>query len=103
MSYGYFPFTVEVQDPNTEKWGYYLGSCARKVNRTGGGENFGAGAGQFHRRLTFELPYVASWRPILDNPQMYRIQYNGKTYNIVDYDDYMEQHRTLRVVGESYG
>lgn len=103
MSYGYFPLHVEIQDPDTEEWSFYMKATARKVNRTGGSEGFGAGVGQFHRRLTFNFPYMAAWRKVMDNPQIYRIVYNGRPYNIVDADDYMEQHRELNLVGVAYG
>lgn len=40
---------------------------------------------------------------VVYRPQLYRIVYRGRTYNIQDYDDFMEQHRTVRLVGVAYG
>ena len=34
--------------------------------------------------------------------QRYRILYNGAIYKVTDYDDYREQHRTVRLLGVSY-
>ena len=34
--------------------------------------------------------------------QPYRILYRGRTFKVVDYDDYMEQHREIKLVGELY-
>lgn len=103
MSYGYHSVRVEKQDPDTEEWAFYMKATARKINRAGGGEGFGAGAGQFHRRLTFVFPYLSAWRPVLAAPQIHRIVYNGQTFNIVDVDDFMERHQDLTVVGAAYG
>lgn len=97
------PFTIQVQDPDTEKWVDLLHLHALKVNKTGGGETSSAGAEQFRPRLTFEV----RWQPALENviysPQVHRILYRGRTYDIQDYDDFMEEHRTVRLVGVAYG
>ena len=37
-----------------------------------------------------------------DKPQPYRILYRGHTFKVVDYDDYLEQHRTVKMVGDLY-
>lgn len=100
--YGYFYVKVEKRDPVTEQWQYHMGATARKINRAGGSESFAAGAEQFHRRLAFTFPYVIAWRDIVRNPQLYRLVYDGVTYNIIGDDDYMEQHRELTLVGVAY-
>lgn len=99
----YSPFTVQCQDPNTEEWTDLLHLHARKVNKTGGGETTAAGAEQFHRRLTFEVAWCKPLEDAMNSPQTHRIIYRGQSYNIQDYDDFMEEHRTVRLVGESYG
>ena len=35
-------------------------------------------------------------------PQPYRILYRGHTFKVTDYDDYLEQHRTVKLVGDLY-
>lgn len=99
----YYPVTIQRQDPNTEEWTDLLHLHALKVNKTGGGETTGAGAEQFHPRLTFELRYCKALEDVVYNPQQHRIQYRGRSYNIQDYDDFMEQHRTVQLVGVAYG
>lgn len=99
----YFPFKIQRQDKETEQWTDYLQLHALKVNKTGGGESHAAGAGQFHLRLTFELRWRKALEDVVHQPQIHRIVYRGRTYNITDYDDYMEQHRMIRLVGEAYG
>ena len=97
------PFTIQRQDENTEEWADLLHLHALQVNKTGGGETTNAGAEQFHPRLTFEVRYSKALEDVVYNPQMHRIVYRGRTYNIQDYDDFMEQHRTVRLVGVAYG
>ena len=95
------PITVQVQDPETEQWSDKLHLHAR-VNKTGGGQALNAGADQYRVSLTFEVRYVKLLAEVAFNVQPYRIVYRGKTFKVVDYDDYMEQHRTVKMVGEMY-
>ena len=95
------PITVQVMNKDTEKWGDLLKLHAR-VNKTGGGQTINAGADQFHATLTFEVRYSRALESIRFKPQFYRVVYRGHTFKVTDYDDYMEQHRTVRIVGELY-
>ena len=96
------PITIQVQDPVTEEWTdkFHLHAS---VNKTGGGTNFEAGTDQHNASLTFKLRYVKALEELACNTQPYRIVYRGRTFKVVDYDDYMEQHRDLKLVGEYYG
>ena len=98
----YIPITIQRQDPSTEEWTDLLHLHALQVNKTGGGESHSAGAGQYHPRLTFMLRCCAALEAVAYAPQTHRIVYRGHTFNIVDYDDYMEQHLTVTLVGEAY-
>ena len=95
------PITVQVLDGSTEKWGDLLHLHAR-VNKTGGGQTLNAGADQFHATLTFEVRYSRALEALRFKPQVYRVLYRGHTFKVTDYDDFMEQHRTVRIVGELY-
>lgn len=96
------PIIIQVQDPTTEEWADKLHPHA-SVNKTGGGTNFEAGTDQHNTSLTFKLRYVKALEELVYNTQPYRIVYRGHTFKVVDYDDYMEQHRELKLVGEYYG
>lgn len=95
------PVLLQKQDENTELWKTEakLYCC---VNKTGGTESFSANADQFHARLTFETRYFSVPENVRYQPQLYRLIYNGHTFNIVDYDDFMEQHQEIKIVGELY-
>lgn len=99
----YHPFTIQVQDPDTEEWADLLHLHALQINKTGGGETSNAGAEQYHPRLTFEVRYSKALEDVIYSPQLHRIFYRGRPFNIQDYDDFMEQHRTVRLVGVAYG
>jgi len=99
----YFPVTIQRRDPETERWADHLLLHALQVNKTGGGESFSAGAEQYHPRLTFVLRWCRPLEEVAYNPQSFRLRYRGHAFNIVDYDDYQEQHLTVRLVGEAYG
>lgn len=96
------PITIQKQDDKTEKWVDAFHLHAR-VNKTGGGRALNAGADQYQASLTFEVRYVKALEDIQFNPQPYRIIYRGRTFKVVDYDDYMEKHINIKLVGEFYG
>ena len=95
------PITVQVQDPSSEKWSDQLRLHAR-VNKTSGGAAFNAGADQYRATLTFEVRWCKTLDDLRFSPQPLRIVYRGHTFKVVDMDDFMEQHRTIKMVGELY-
>lgn len=95
------PIIIQAQDPETEVWLDKLRLHAT-VNKTGGGYGFNAGTEQNNVSLTFKLRYVKALESLAYNTQLYRILYRGRTFKVVDYDDYMEQHREIKLVGELY-
>ena len=96
------PFTIEHQDPDTEKWSP-LWNLHGRVNKTGGGQTLNAGADQYRATLTFEVRWFQDLEEIRYRPQHYRIVYRGHNFKLVDYDDFMERHLTAKLVGEAYG
>ena len=99
----YYPLTIQRLDEDTEEWADLLHLHALQINKTGGGESYNASAEQYHPRLTFDLRWCKPLEDVVYHPQLHRIVYRGRTYNIDDYDDYMEQHRVVRLVGVAYG
>lgn len=65
-------------------------------------EYLGGGAIQGKRNLIFEVRYFAALEDIACNIQSYRIVYNGVPYDIKDFDDFMLQHKTVKILGVSY-
>lgn len=96
------PITIQSQDPITEEWADRWKLHAR-VNKTGGGQALSAGADQYRATLTFEIRYFKALEEMRYNPQPFRVVYRGHTFKLVDYDDFMEKHETVKLVGEAYG
>lgn len=96
------PIIVQQQDSETEEWADRWKLHAR-VNKSGGGQTLSAGADQYRATLTFEVRYFKALEELRYNPQPFRVIYRGHTFKLADYDDYMEQHRTVKLVGEAYG
>lgn len=96
------PIIIQTQDPETEEWADKFRLHA-SVNKTGGGLNYGAGTDQHNASLTFKVRYVKALESLAYNTEAYRIIYRGRTFKVVDYDDFMEQHREVKLVGEYYG
>ena len=95
------PITIETKDDETEDW-HELFRLHARVNKTGGGTTLNAGADQFLATLTFEIRYFKELEDLRYSPQLYRIIYRGHSFRVTDYDDFMEQHRTVKLVGEHY-
>lgn len=94
---------IQKQDETTEQWSDWLGKPLHaRVNKTGGGRGMQAGADQFRATLTFEVRYFAALEELRYDSQRFRILYQGRAFKLTDYDDYQEQHRTVRLVGEYY-
>lgn len=96
------PITIQEQDPNTEGWADKWHLHAR-VNKTGGGQALSANADQFRATLTFEVRYFSALEAMRYSPQPFQIVYRGHRFKVTDYDDFMEQHQTVKLVGEAYG
>ena len=97
------PIMIQVQNLDTEAWeDAFDKNLHARVNKTGGGTTLNAGADQYRATLTFELRYIKALEDINYSPQPYRILYRGRKFKVKDYDDYMEQHRTIKLVGEFY-
>lgn len=95
------PVVIQVQNSETEEWIDKLYMHAH-VNKTGGGQTMNAGADQYRVSLTFEFRYIRALEEIAYNTQPYRLVYRGHTFKVTDYDDYQEEHRTVKITGELY-
>lgn len=97
------PVDIQKQNEETELWEIIREKHFHaKVNKTGGMQNFAAGADQFPARLNFDFRYCQALEEIRYQPELYRLIYRGHTFQVIDYDDYMEQHRTVRLTGKLY-
>lgn len=98
------PIIIQKIDENTEEWkDLFEKPLHARVNKSGGSEYLNAGANQSKSNRVFEIRYNKALEDIEDNRGSYRIIYRGRTYNITDYDDYLEQHKTIKLLGVSYG
>lgn len=95
------PVTIEKKDEKTEKW-VNFGNFHARVNKNSGSEYLNAGAERSQNTLVFEVRYVKMLEEIRLKTQFYRVIYRGQPYNITDYDDYLEKHRTIKLLGVSY-
>lgn len=97
------PVDIQKQNEETERW-ESIGekNFHARVNKSGGSQNFAAGADQFPARLNFDFRYCQMLEDIRYQPELYRLVYKGHKFQVIDYDDYMEQHTEVRIVGKLY-
>lgn len=95
-----FNLPIEIQkiDETTESWSH-LYNLHAEINKSNGSEYLNTGAERSKATLVFKVRYFKSLEDIFLNTQLYRIVYRGNIYNIEDYDDFKEQHKTIRLLG----
>lgn len=94
------PIKIQKMDEATETW-RNLYTLHARVNKTQGTEATTSGATRSKVSRTFEVRYFKALEDIAMATQIYRIEYRDQVYNIVDYDDYMESHQTVKLVAEA--
>ena len=97
------PITIQrINDTSAETWEDVF-SVHAKVNKAKSDDEYlSAGASQAKKNIVFEVRYFAALEDISLNLQRYRIIYQGIPYDIGDYDDFMLQHKTVKLLGVSY-
>ena len=95
------PISIQRINESTELWEdvYKLHACINKASQNNEYQN--AGAIQDKVAKTFEVRYFKALKDIEFNTQLYRIIYDGNAYNIMDYDDFKEEHITVKLLGVS--
>lgn len=96
------PISIQRINEITEKWEDAYNVHASINKSSSDNEYLNAGAIQAKKNLTFEVRYFADLEDISLNLQSYRIVYLGVPYNIIDYDDYMLKHKSVKMLGVSY-
>lgn len=93
---------IEKINEVTEEWEptFFIHAAVNK-NKSDD-EYLNGGAIQGKRNLVFEVRYFKALEDIADNTQSYRIVFNNTFYDIKDFDDFMLQHKTVKLLGVSY-
>lgn len=93
---------IEKIDEATEKWERKFFVHAAVNKRKSNDEYLNGGAIQGKQNLVFEVRYFKDLEDIADNIQSYRIIFGNTVYDIKDFDDFMFQHKTVKLLGVSY-
>ena len=96
------PITIQKLNSKAKQWKdvYKVHASINKAKNDN--EYLSAGAIQAKRNLAFEVRYFSGLEDISLNLQVYRILYRDVPYNIVDFDDFMLKHKTVKLLGVSY-
>lgn len=96
------PITIQKIDEISEDWVDVFNLHAFVNKAKSDNEYLNAGAIQSKASLTFEVRYFSGLKDIFLDTQSYRIMFENVPYNIVDYDDFMLKHKTVKLLGVSY-
>lgn len=97
------PKPIIIQKLNEEETWETVGKVHASVNKASGNAYLGSGSEQSSSGKTFSFRYAPIFSPIQFDKQSYRIIYEGVIYTIEDYDDYLEKHISIRLLGVSRG
>lgn len=92
------PILIQKLNEDTEEWSDFL-NLRSFVNKSKGSEYLSSGAIQSTQELVFQIRYCEPLKDIYLNTQLYRIIFENVIYDIIDYDDYMLKHRTVKLLG----
>ena len=95
------PVILQKQVPDTGAW-TDVQHLHANVNKAISTQNFSAEDDRLRTRLLFRLRYFPALDAVRDDPQDFRIDYDGRHYEITDYDDYNERRRVIKLTGERY-
>ena len=96
------PVIIQKQNEQTELWEDVFNVHARINKASNDNTYLGSGASQSKRSFTFEVRYFKDLEALSRDRQLYRLVYQGEPFNIEDYDDYMLQHKTVKILATSY-
>lgn len=96
------PISIQRINEDEKTWDDVFKVHARINKSKADNEYLSSGAIQGKKNLVFEMRYFKALEDIALNIQSYRIVYQGVPYDIKDFDDYMLQHKTVKISGVSY-
>lgn len=96
------PIIIQRIDEASEKWEDVYNLHAKTNKAKADSEYLSSGAIQNKVSLLFEVRFFNGLKDIRLNTQNYRVMYENTPYNVVDYDDYQENHRIIKLLGVSY-
>lgn len=92
------PVTILKWDEESEQWLPFFYTHAR-VNKTKGSEYKEGGTIQSRFIIEFTVRYCKQVEELEYRTQLFKIQYGSAVFDIIDYDDYMYQHQTVKLLG----
>lgn len=95
------PIIIQKIDKD-EKWHDLFHLHARVNKARADNQYLTAGSTRVQKREVFEVRYFHKLKALDESHQSYRIIYDGAPYALEDYDDFMDSHITVKLLGVSY-
>lgn len=95
------PVTLQRQVAGTGAW-EDAQSLHAEVNKSISQQNYSPENDRVRQRLVFKIRYNPTLESVRSALQDYRMVYRGQHYELVDYDDYKEHRRGIKLTGELY-
>lgn len=95
------PVTLQRQVAGTGAW-ENVQSLHAEVNKSISQQYYSPENERVRQRLVFKIRYNPTLESVRNALQDYRMVYRGQHYELVDYDDYKEHRRGIKLTGELY-
>lgn len=95
------PVTLQRQVAGTGAW-EDVQSLHAEVNKNISQQFYSPENERVRQRLVFKIRYNPTLESVRNALQDYRMVYRGQHYELVDYDDYKEHRRGIKLTGELY-
>lgn len=95
------PVLLQKQIAGTGAW-EDVQSLHAEVNKNVTQQSYSPENDRVRQCLVFRMRYNPILESVRNAPQDYRISYRGQHFELVDYDDYMERRREIKLTGEQY-
>lgn len=92
------PIVIQKWNEDAQGWEIYF-TCHARVNTSKATTNLDGGTLYGRNKTNFDVRFCKAVSMIEFDTQLYRIVYKNVVYDLVEYDDYMEQHRTVKLKG----
>ncbi len=87
-------------DEKSDRYGYFLEIHA-KVNFVKSEENESNNSNSVKTKISVEARYSNILNELFNNTQHYRIRFKGISFNIISFDNFMFENKTIKLTGVS--
>lgn len=92
------PITIRKWEEDDQEWRIFY-TCHARINHSSSVKKHESGVVSGSNTTDFDVRYCKLIAKLEFETQLYRIDYKDAVYDLAEYDDFMENHQTVRLKG----